>query len=88
MTTRDEIIQLAKDCHLWVLVPQGRENYIIDFAHLIAARAKAEEREACAKVCEEMQKEFEAWKDHKYDMKAHGAEECAEAIRARKETGS
>ena len=47
--------------------------------HYIAAlvkRAVKEEREACAKVCEEQAKALS-------DSKACGAEDCAAAIRAR-----
>ena len=49
--------------------------------HYIAAlvkRAVKEEREACAKVCEEQAKALS-------DSKACGAEDCAAAIRARGE---
>ena len=42
------------------------------------AQAKAEEREACAKVCEEL--DIDGWRDAGWDM---GTIDCAAAIRAR-----
>ena len=52
--------------------------------------AVADEREACAKVCENEAKEherntYDAY-DGRYDWKADGANDCADAIRARGNT--
>ena len=81
--TNDEIIQIArrsyKSCeHIPnVKIPP---EFIERFAKLVEQQAKAEEREACAKVCEST------------DMEAFGVlpvrtlmitNHCAEAIRAR-----
>ena len=54
------------------------QDHWTDYERSIAAAAKAEENEACAKVCEERHKVFE-----KYYTKSLAAM-CAEAIRARK----
>ena len=47
------------------------------------ARARAEEREACAKVCKEIKKDFPL--DYLLDGREAGATMCADAIRARGE---
>ena len=57
------------------------------FAALVDAAARAEENEACAKVCEEI--EMNMWEEYKIDRNPHfssgsdGATVCATAIRAR-----
>lgn len=55
-----------------------------------AALVRADEREACAKVCEEEKESFmrDAYgsDDGRYDWKADGAMNCAAAIRARSNT--
>lgn len=60
--------------------------HITKFANLI----RADEREACAKVCENEAKEHErnayGAYDGRYDWKADGANDCADAIRARGNT--
>ena len=57
--------------------------HIAKFADLI----RADEREACAKVCENEAKEHERntydARDGRYDWQADGANACAAAIRAR-----
>jgi hypothetical protein len=81
MTNREDIISMAREA--WHAAGEGwvieqwfheRESALTRFADLIASRvaasAKAEEREACAKVCEEF---------------VMGSPYAA-AIRARKET--
>ena len=58
----------------------------MQFADLI----RADEREACAKVCENEAKEHERntydARDGRYDWQADGANACAAAIRARGNT--
>ena len=49
-----------------------------EYERSIAAAAKAEEREACAKVCDEL--------SDKHTWEGCYADECAQAIRARGET--
>ena len=81
---REDIIRMArevgfeelfKDGHDWVCFTEEIER----FAALVAAAAKAEENEACAKVCEQ------EW--NKYCVEPSGyalaVNECAAAIRAR-----
>ena len=57
---------------------------------LLAKALVLDEREACAKVCENEAKEherntYDAY-DGRYDWKADGANDCADAIRARGNT--
>ena len=62
------------------------EEELKTFADLI----RADEREACAKVCENEAKEHERntydARDGRYDWQADGANACAAAIRARGNT--
>lgn len=79
--TRDELIESALQCGVWIPMEQGRSReQTIDRLQRFVGRAVAAEREACAKVCEE-------------SMGAHRAsvfnEELADraaAIRARGDT--
>ena len=54
------------------------------------ALVRADEREACAKVCESEAEMFKSCaygaNDGRYDWKEDGARECATAIRARENT--
>jgi hypothetical protein len=56
----------------------------------LVAVVRADEREACAKVCESEAEMFKSCtygaNDGRYDWKEDGARECAAAIRARGET--
>jgi len=45
--------------------------------------AQREEREACAIACEETKRSYKVFKDHSFH--ALGADQCAQAIRARGE---
>ena len=53
--TQDEIIRFAIQCRL--VTTGNRDGLYMDalteFAKLVAAKAEAKEREACAKVCDE-----------------------------------
>lgn len=62
--TKDDIIRMAQES--WVFSEAHIPN-ILEFANLVAAA----EREACAKVCEEL------------GYTKHGGWTCAEEIRAR-----
>lgn len=53
------------------------------FANLVAAAARDEEREQCAKLCDEEAATAQGMGAAIYDGKAIGAEECAIAIRSR-----
>ena len=56
----------------------------------LVALARADEREACAKVCESEAEMFKSCaygaNDGRYDWKEDGARDCAAAIRARGNT--
>ncbi len=72
--TQDEIIEIANKAYA---IDDGKPLHpsalfhLEIFAKLVAQYAKAEEREACAKVCD--------------DMVLYTGYDCAEAIRARGE---
>ena len=74
--TQDEIIRIAVQCQL--LTAGNRDGIyadeLIKFVNLVAAR----EREACAKVCDEL--------SDKHTWEGSYANECAAAIRARGQT--
>jgi hypothetical protein len=79
--TNDEIIQIArrsyKSCeHIPnVKIPP---EFIERFANLVAQQAQAEEREACAKVCDD--RAFRFFSESPFFVEIHG---LADAIRAR-----
>jgi len=76
--TQDEIIEMAQKCNLIGMRPHLDGIYteaLTEFAKLVAAKATASEREACAKVCEQEQ-EYWGW-DKVFD--------AAKLIRARGE---
>jgi len=77
---QNEVLKMAKQAgfegitsHEWV----GYTNSLEAFAKLVAVAAASKEREACAKVCDDIHAEYEA-KD--------SFSSYAEAIRARGET--
>ena len=84
--TKDEIIQLAEDCgirHRYYEIPVSRKGIVtvesctdrlLKFADLVAEM----EREACAKVCEELVLAY-------VGNASATANQCATAIRARGE---
>jgi DNA repair photolyase len=81
--TQDEIIEMARQVGLphWYQTKEVVNIELLErFAKLVAQHAKAEEREACAKVCETYDQR-EMFNDE--DMAV--ADSCAEAIRARGE---
>jgi len=86
--TQDEIIEMARQAHFdsktWVDIFADNptvgdvRNYLIAFVKLVAAK----EREACAKVCEDMTLE---WEDQPHIARVELATmmDCALAIRVR-----
>ena len=81
--TQDEIIRMAREAGYQSVylsdAPIGRSYQFLErFAALVAAH----EREACAKVCEEVEMRFGRDGD---DLEQYGANQCAAAIRARGE---
>lgn len=67
MINRDDVIRIARETYGPHKFSNAGINYLQRFAALVAAA----EREACAKVCDDL------WKDN------YTAYACAEAIRAR-----
>ena len=88
--TQDEIIEMAKQAgfpfNKYGLL-QGDDEGEIDADAMFEAFAKlvaAKEREACAELCDSF---CEAWINihGRYEFMGEGAQECADAIRARGE---
>lgn len=51
--TRDELIETALQCGVWIPMAQGQEReQTIDRLQRFVGRAVAAEREACAQTCE------------------------------------
>ena len=70
--TRDEIIETALQCGVWIPIARGPEReQTIDRLQRLVGRVVAAEREACAQACDEMSGS---------DYLPH---QCAAAIRAR-----
>ena len=77
---REEIIRMAREAGLAYGSDEKPLNSVTRFAALVAAAARAEENEACAKVCEILEAE-----DDSFYAEFSGAIDCATAIRARGE---
>ena len=78
---RDDIIRMAREAGDYLVDKRGREDFIFDCYGIerFAAIVAAAEREACAKVCDELE-------NGKYpdgEAASGVAWECAFAIRAR-----
>jgi hypothetical protein len=82
--TQDEIIEMALKAdteNAFDLNYTGLGLFLQRFAKLVAEKATAKEREACAKVCDD---KHDTWRwDNEADS-ASGPRDCAAAIRARK----
>ena len=84
--TKDEIIEMARQAGGEFYVTSGNQtptwyfphSTIYDFVDLVATKATAVEREACAKVCEDYASANTSW------TKA-AVKDCAAIIRARGE---
>jgi len=74
--TQDEIIEMAKQAGMYGLVEGGLIEEFEVFAKLVAAK----EREACAKVCEEIKNKYNNLGD---SAERVAVEWCLESIRAR-----
>ena len=72
--TRDDIIRLAKEAAAWDLIDHDGITALERFATLVAER----EREACAKVCDEVECGSSMMIEERQT-----ANECARKIRAR-----
>jgi hypothetical protein len=71
---KNDIIKMAQEADLW-LTSDERIAAVERFAALV----RADEREACAKVCDEMEQKAEGTECCKWPTPA----DCAHAIRAR-----
>tara|TARA_R110000868_G_scaffold324004_2_gene584923 strand:+ start:2545 stop:2796 length:252 start_codon:yes stop_codon:yes gene_type:complete len=81
--TQDEIIEMAQECNLIGMRPHLDGIYfesLVAFANLVAAK----EREACAKVCDELP-EPNIYSDSYTGMWDITSLACGDAIRARGE---
>ena len=83
---REEIIRMAREAGLAYGSDEKPLNSVTRFAALVAAVARAEENEACARLCDQMfhdwcNQEFED-EDEAYRNKPD-AEDCKKAIRVR-----
>ncbi len=84
------IIELANDSGL-VYYGMGKDrarfiHHLENFADLVAAAARAAEREACAKLCESniWSKDVAWWREAtKSEVSVESSVQCAAAIRAR-----
>ena len=82
----DDIIHMALEACSPHQVLNTDLVFLKRFAAIVSAHAQAEEREACAKVCEETELPFDIdlWRNStKKEMTAHTAHGLAAAIRAR-----
>lgn len=72
--TRDEIIETALQCGVWIPMQQGQERELtIDRLQCLVGRAIAVEREECAAICD------------RFALRNMHPAECAGAIRERGE---
>ena len=90
MIPTDEIISMAREAGFTtdyltrLYIPTQDDMFCVDaelksFAALVSARAAAIEREACAKVCDDLHHKWH-WGE---DNPESGPHDCASAIRAR-----
>lgn len=88
MIPTDEIIKMVmearkdEDVNYDEFVFIMTERDLIRFVSLVSARAAKDEREACAKVCDDRKKDWHEYEYHSGYMAA-GAGICAKKIRAR-----
>ena len=81
---REDIIRMAKECGAYPAANVDgallfwSESQVERFAALVAAA----EREACAKLCEELRDDWLRGLG-RYEFMGEGADYCADAIRAR-----
>jgi hypothetical protein len=76
---RDDIIRMAREaCETTSWKPGLGNEHVVEFMARFAALVTAAEREACARLCDELP-------DLKYGWKTNFPSDCAAAIRARGE---
>lgn len=77
--TQNEIIEMARQVGYPIQHPEWQKA-TEEFAALVEEKVAAKEREACARVCEELEA-----KDESFYCEFSRASDCATAIRARGE---
>ena len=92
MIPTDEIISMAmearkdEDVNYDEFVFIMTERDLTRFVSLVSARAAKDEREACAKVCDDRKKDWHKNENYHSGYMAAGAGICAKKIRARGES--
>ena len=85
-----DTIDMIEEARQGVVVYYNTDEQLQAFFQRLVALVRADEREACAKVCESEAEMFKSCaygaNDGRYDWKEDGANECAAAIRARGNT--
>lgn len=76
MVSKEEIIEMAREAGIRDCTCDGTKGCLERFAALVAEK----EREACAKVCEEVERKA----TRQPPLVGQGCQACAVAIRARK----
>lgn len=77
MVSKDEIIEMAREAGIRDCTCDGTKGCLERFAALVAQK----EREACAKLCDEMEDQY--WRSTE-DQSNFTPVDCSDAIRARK----
>jgi hypothetical protein len=81
--TQEDIIRMAREANVYCTTRQPTLDAMLErFAALVRAEAQAEEREACAKVCDELNFIDNGTPANTRATNRH----CAAAIRARENT--
>ena len=85
--TRDDIIRMAREADISVFFMGAALSGAVDRLEQFAALVAAAEREACAKVCEEIEDDYRDRESLRYaELKTDaqtGASDCAHRIRER-----
>ena len=84
--TPESILYLAKRMGVIGVDYRGPESRVIKFAHKLLQAGREQEREACIKACEEVEKRKWAIVQAGGELTDVGAIACRNAIKARGET--
>jgi hypothetical protein len=81
--TREDITEMVREAREQTMKELPPNTFDLDLFHeRFAALVAAQEREACAKVCEELRDDWLRGRG-RYEFMGEGADYCADAIRAR-----
>ena len=86
MTTTEEVIRLTREvADASLNDPVVGSSIVLDIGEMkrLIKLVKAEENEACAKVCESKNPHHDQWSDMSEVAEQRAVTNCAEAIRAR-----